>query len=290
MYGYVVPYKAQLNMQDYVLYRAFYCGLCKATGKVYGQLPRFTTNYDMTFLSVLLHDCLTQDVTFKEERCVCNPFKKKLCVMRNPLLDRLAAVNIVLSYYKAVDAVIDKEGIGARAVRRALKRPFKRAMAVCPQAAEIVSRGYETLRKLERENAVGIDRVAHPFAQMMKELGALLLGETADENKLALCYNVGKFVYIADALDDAAEDYRKKRYNPFVAEYGYAGTRAQFIEAHREELAFVLHATINRAIESFNRCAFTQSYDLMRNVVYNGLREKAKELLTSEKKLPPPKV
>lgn len=289
MFGYVVPYKAQLKMQDYVLYRAFYCGICKATGKLYGQLPRFATNYDVTFLSVLMHDCLTQNVEFKECGCICNP-KKKACVMRNPLLDRIAAVNIIMSYYKAVDGVIDKEGVGAKAARRALRRPFAKAARACPQAADIVSQAYEALRRLEKAGAVGIDRVADPFAGMLKKLGALILGEDADENKLALCYNIGKFVYIADALDDIDEDHKKKRYNPFLAEYGYEGSRTQFMDAHREELTFILSSTVNRAIESFNKCTFTQSYDLMQNIVYKGLREKAKELLSSERKLKSPKI
>lgn len=288
MYGYVVPDKAQLKMQDYVLYRAFYCGLCKATGKVYGQLPRFTTNYDVTFLSVLAHDLLTQNVIFHEEACVCNPFKKKLCVMRNPLLDKLAAVNIILSYYKAVDACIDKDGYAYRAARSALKKPFKRAAAVCPQAVEIVARGYEAVRAVERSRVVGIDRAAHPFAQMMRELGELLLGE--DSDKSALCYNVGKFVYMADALDDVGDDARKKRYNPFLVEYGWNGDRAAFIEEHRDDLAFAFNTTVNRAIESFNRCTFTQSRDLLYNVVCLGLRMKVKELFASSKKLPAPKV
>lgn len=290
MYGYVVPNKPQLKMQDYVLYRAFYCGVCKATGKLYGQRPRFTTNYDVTFLSVLLHDYNTQDVTFKAERCVCNPFKKKVCVMRNPLLDRIAAVNIIMAYYKAVDGVIDKEGFSKRIVRRTLKRPYKKAARLCPEADEIVRSSYEALRALERKNAAGIDRVAHPFANMLKRLCVYLLDDKTDENKAALCYNIGKFVYLTDALDDIDEDYKHKRYNPFIAAYGFDGDRVGFLTGHRAELEFALSATVNRAIESFNNCRFTQSYDLLRNVVHEGLRAKVKELLESKEKLAYPKI
>jgi len=62
MYGYVVPVKAELGQADFCLYRAFYCGICKSIGKQYGQMPRFTTSYDITFLSVLLHDVTKQRV------------------------------------------------------------------------------------------------------------------------------------------------------------------------------------------------------------------------------------
>lgn len=290
MYGYVTPFKPQLKMQDFVLYRAFYCGLCKATGKLYGQAPRFTTNYDMTFLAALLHDYTAQDATFKEERCVCNPFKKKPCIQRNPLFDKLAAVNLILSYYKALDGVIDREGVKKRVAKSALARPYKKAKQTFPEADDIVRTSYERLRELERANAAGLDRVAHPFADMLRQLAVCLMGEHADEEKAAVCYNIGKFVYLTDALDDIDEDYKKKRYNPFIAEYGFDGDRVKFLTERRAELEFVLSVTVNRAIESFNNCQYTQSYDLLSNVVHIGLRQKVIELLDSTEKLKYPKI
>lgn len=290
MYGYVVPYKPQLKMQDFVLYRSFYCGICKATGRLYGQTPRFTTNYDVTFLSVLMHDCNTQEVRFSEERCVCNPFKKKPVIGRNPLLDSLAAANLIMAYYKAVDGVIDKDGLSKRAAKIALKRSYKKAAKACPEADEIVRTSYEALRAVERDNTAGVDRAAHPFAEMLRRLAVWLLDDKADVNKSGLCYNIGKFVYLADALDDIGDDAKKKRYNPFIATYGFGGDRAAFIAEHRAELEFVFGSTVNRAIECFNNCRFTQSYDLMQNIVYLGLREKVKELLNSTEKLRYPKI
>ena len=80
MYGYVLPDKPNMFVKDYSLYKAFYCGLCKSTGKMCGQLMRFTTNYDMTFLNVLYHAILDKEVKFSEETCILNPIKKKSVV------------------------------------------------------------------------------------------------------------------------------------------------------------------------------------------------------------------
>ena len=33
MFGYVTPVKEELRQQDFLLYRAFYCGICVETGK-----------------------------------------------------------------------------------------------------------------------------------------------------------------------------------------------------------------------------------------------------------------
>lgn len=290
MYGYVVPFKEKLAVNDFVLYRAFYCGLCKSTGRQFGQFPRFTTNYDMTFFSVFLHDCLTQEVVFNKEGCVCNPFKKKAIVAGNELLDKVAAVNIILSYYKAVDGVRDGEGAKMRIARRALKKPFKKAKDICPEIEEIVRRRYEQLFKMEKEGANGIDRVSDCFASLLRDVAAEVLGDKKDGFKLGVAYNVGKLVYLLDALDDVDEDFKKKRYNPLLAEFGGYKNRVQFIEDNRDELSFILNSACNRAISDFNNIAFTQSLNLMRNVLYFGLREKIKELLASKKKLPKPKI
>ena len=288
MYGYVVPVKAELNTADFCLYRAFYCGICKATGKIYGQLPRFTTNYDMVFLSVLLHDYAKQEVAFSNEGCICNP-KKKTIVCRNELFDKIVAVNILLSYNKANDDVIDGGGIKKKTVRRMLKKHYLKAKQLLPQADEVISDRYAELLKLEKSGAVGIDRVAHCFASMLRELGLMLTG-ASDEALGGLLYNVGKFVYLADALDDIDEDFKKKRYNPFLCEHGDYESRAQFISKHRDELTFTLASTVNRAIQCFNSMVFTGASDLLKNIVYKGLRSKCDELLGSIKKLAPPKI
>ena len=288
MYGYVVPVKPELGQADFCLYKAFYCGICNSTGKMFGQWPRFTTNYDMVFLSVLLHDFTKQEVSFANERCIANP-KKKTIVCRNELLDKIVAANILLSYRKAHDDVIDGGGIKKKAVRRLLKKHYKKAAAMLPEADAIIREGYDKLLSCERAQTAGVDRVADCFAGMLERLGLLLSGST-DEYLGKLLYNIGKFVYLADALDDVDEDYRKKRYNPLLAQFGGYENRKQFIEENRADLTFMLAGTVNRAIECFNRFTFTGASDLLRNIVYKGLRGKCDELLRSEKKLPLPKL
>lgn len=296
MYGYVTPVKSQISTADFVLYRAFYCGICMATGKSYGQLPRFTTNYDIVFLSVLLHDYTKQDVEFETGTCVLNPFKKKATVCQNLLFDKIVATNIVLSYYKTCDDVLDsnkKLSVKKRMAKNAMKKPYNKAKLIVPEVDEIVNKRYTQLYKLEKENCAQIDRVADCFALLLMEVAEYLLKQheiEPCENILKLCYNVGKFVYLADALDDIDEDFKKKNYNPFLAKYDDFKSRQEFFIQHKEELEFLLACTTNRAIECFNQLIFTQSYDLLKNIVHVGLRDKTKEIFDSAKKLPKPRI
>ncbi len=294
MYGYIVPDKSKLRASDFVLYRAFYCGICCQTGKLYGQLPRFTTNYDFAFLSALLHDYAQADLVIEEHKCVLNPVKKKATVMPSPLLEKLAATNIMLAYRKADDGVIDGDGIKYRAVRRMLKKPFEKASAAYPEIAERINASSDEQSKVEKANTGSVDRAAHPFASLMRDLPELLLCGKTDDNLKVLCYNIGKFVYCADALDDIQDDVKSRRYNPFAAAFGVTKEtfdgRAQFIEAHRQELEFTFKACCGRAAEALSTLRLTQSYGLIRNIVCDGMKEKTDELLASRKKLPPPKI
>ncbi len=289
MYGYVTPVKDKLRQQDFALYRAFYCGTCVAT-KPYGTLTRFATSYDITFLALLVHDIASQEVEFTEARCVGNPFQKKLMIKPNPLLDKVCAANVILAYYKLTDDVIDGGGAKKKVARAAMKKAYLKAKATLPAADESAKRRYEDLRVLEKRGESSTDRVAHCFATMLMEITQAILGEKCSENCASLAYNIGKFVYLADALDDVDDDFKSGNYNPFLARYGEFTNRREFIAAHADDLSFTLNATVNRAIESFNGLSFTQSYTLLANVVHDGLRAKTEELLSSEKKLPRPKL
>lgn len=288
MFGYVTPVKEKLRKQDFVLYRAFYCGICVAL-KDYGSLPRFTTSYDVTFLALLVHDLKKQEVEFYEGGCVGNPFQKKLMIRSNPTLERVCAANIIMSWYKLCDDVTDGGGIKKRLARTALRKAYKKAKELLPEADEAFRTGYNRLRDMERANETAIDKVADCFAVMLRELCMAIVGE-ADESFRGLCYNIGKFVYLVDALDDIDDDFKSGNYNPFLACYGNYESRKQFYEVNERDIIFALSSTVNRATECFNQMSFTQSYTLLKNIVYDGLREKTKELLASEKKLARPRI
>ncbi|MCM1368067.1 MAG: DUF5685 family protein [Roseburia sp.] len=290
MYGYIVPQKSTLAANDFVLYRAFYCGMCCQTGRLYGQLPRFTTNYDFAFLSALLHDFGKTDIVIEEHTCVLNPITKKAVLQPSALSERLAAANIMLSYQKANDGVIDRDGAKYRVVRRTLKKSFRKAKQSYPEIWDAVEKAYAAQRDVEKNAVVGVDRAADPFASLMRDLPELILGKKTDDNLKGLCYNVGKFVYLADALDDVTEDFKRKRYNPFLAAYGGFTNRKQFIAAHRDDIEFCLKSCYMRAAQYFANIRFTQSYSLLKNIVCRGMPDKTEQLLSSAKKLKPPRL
>jgi len=319
MYGYITPYKPDMSPPEKAVYTAFYCGICKTTGRLFGQAARFATNYDITFLATLMHDYVSQEVEFGRARCIGGPLFRRTYVKRNPLLERIAAANILLAYYKLEDDIIDGSGISKRLAKRALKKARKKAVKIVPNADGLIAKMYAELRELEKAGCDILDKAAHPFAELTAELAVQIITgvdagkyfsgndsalRTSDsaltsspfpefnlpdnissnaahtvDNFRSLCYNIGKFIYFADALDDISEDFKKKRYNPMLAAFGGFTKKQKFFEDNHESITYATAAVINRAAESFNQLYLTQSNTLLKNIVHKGLRYKIEQVL-----------
>lgn len=314
MFGYVLPRTATLERRDFAMFQAAYCGICLSTKKKYGNLARLTTNYDVTVLELLAIEALKPDVEFGTCRCICDP-RRKVFVKDNVLSQTIVDANILLCRYKLVDDDLDGGGRHGM-MRRIIKKPYLAAKANLPAADRIVADGYARLRAMEKENVASLDRTADCFAKLLADLLVAVLDKAAAEDVKykeqspvpplrperladgseymttlrALCYNVGKFVYLADALDDLEEDAAAKRYNPVLAVYPdyEQGKRLDYIDRHHAELKFAFTSTVNRAIEALNCLPLTHVGDLLRNIVYDGLRAKTNELFSAKRKLPPP--
>ena len=314
MYGYITPYKPDLTLPSWTVYKAFYCGLCKATGKLFGQTPRLATNFDITFVAALLHDYVTQDVEFDKAGCIANPIKKRVYIKRNPLLDRIAAANIILAYYKLADDVEDGGGLKKKLAKKFFNKSRRKAAEFLPEADTLIAAMYTDLRQLEKADCNSLDRASHPFAELTADLAELLISThsaqctafnegqeeslTNPDNNCALseeysafpefrslCYNIGKFIYLIDALDDVGEDFKKKRYNPFLAAYGGYRKRRQFFDDNKDKIDFITATVLNRAAECFNQLQLTQSNTLLKNIVHKGLRSKLEQVLASDRKV-----
>ena len=203
MFGYVKTDMPNMYVKDTVLYKAMYCGLCKGIGKVCGQRGRLVLNYDLTFLSVLLHNVADIDVKVEKQRCIVHQIKKRPVAVPDKLTERIGALNVILAYYKVCDDVIDsKKG---RLKRVFINKAYKRAKKLEPELDNIVKNRYAELLKYEKINGDSIDFASDPFGKMMQEVVSLLIPNNITDDILDLAYDLGKWVYLIDALDDIKE-------------------------------------------------------------------------------------
>ena len=279
MFGYVLSDKPNMLIKDYILYRGYYCGICKCLGKNHGQLMRFTTNYDIAFLDILLHNIYGINPECSMESCVLNPFKKKLIVKNDNITLKSVYANDILIYYKAEDLIKDGDKRKGKIARRITKKAFKKAKAELPEVEEIVRNQYEKLRVMEKEGETSIDKVSDCFAVLLRDSIKALAGEFSSYDIEEMCYFLGKWIYLIDALDDLEKDYKEKNYNVFLLKYGNFEDKKTFIDNNRSEIEELISGAYNMIKNSFERLKFNIGDGILTNIIWYGLNTKSLQIL-----------
>ena len=280
MFGYVKSDYANLYVRDTVLYKAMYCGLCKSIGATCGQKARFVLNYDLAFLSVWLHNVMGVDIVVNKEHCVVHPIVKKPIANVDELSKRIASLNVILAHYKIEDSIIDKDG--GRIKKSFFKSSYKKARALEPKLDEIVKNRYQELRQLEIKNVDSIDLVADPFGNMLKDVVKVLTGEEFNEDIGEIAYNLGKWIYLIDAIDDYDKDLKKKSFNVFVNAYGF-DSKEKLLEEKKQEIINAISPAIMMIGEKSRLIKYKFNHDLCDNILNRGLILETKRIVEREK-------
>lgn len=252
MFGYVKTYTPELRVRENEYYRAIYCGLCKSQGKCTGQCSRFTLSYDMAFLALVRLALSDEKVEFAQGRCMAHPLKKRSYAKRCQELDYCAYASALLVYGKCRDDLSDEHGI--KKFKAKLQLPFashmrKKSLKKYSALDKIITDGLYKLSQTEKQKLPSVDIPADCFGDI---LGEICAGGYDGANRKILYdigRHIGRWIYIADAIDDCDDDFREGRYNPFVCLYGGRVPTAQErlnvseslrLELARAELAFDL--------------------------------------------------
>lgn len=276
MFGYINPDRPHLFVKDEMLYQALYCGMCKSIGKGCGATAKTALTYDTAFLSALLHNIADCDVKIEKKRCALHIIKRRYMAKPDDMSVLIGCINTALAYYKLLDdrADGDKKGIFAFLYRRGYKRALKRHPAI----ADIISESMIRQKELESAGCTVIDEACEPTAQLLQRLSEYVLGSYSTEDTKRLCYAVGKWIYLADALDDYDKDVKKDRYNVLYRAFK-APTKQEAVAAHGEEINFLfnsLFADMRRALASIK---FYYNHDLTDNIILMGIPQRTRRLV-----------
>lgn len=280
MFGYVRTDIPNMYVKDTVLYKAMYCGLCKGMGKTCGNTSRFTLNYDLTFLSIFLHNVKGVDVKIEKKHCIAHWITKRPTARPDELTYRVAALNMILAYYKLSDDLMD-EGRG-RIKRSLFKSAYKKAAKKEPTLDKIVNDNYVALNSYEKTGGDSIDISADFFGNMIKQSVAELLSDDFSEAVAALSYNLGKWIYLIDALDDYDKDKKRGCFNVFVNRYN-AETKNLLIEKNRSEIEAIFGTIMYDIIEANKSVDYKFNRDLTDNILICGIRAQTKKVLEKTK-------
>lgn len=278
MFGYVRADTPYLFIKDDTLYKAMYCGVCKGIAQVCGNTARMGLSYDVTFLSVILHNLAGIDVKIEKQHCLTHHIRARQMAEVDELTRQLGVLNTLLVYYKYTDDIAD--GDRGRGKRLWFRKGFARAKRKYPEIERIVRENLARQEEIERAKTDSIDRAADSTACMLAEFSDYALGEKKTPYTYRLFYALGKWIYLIDALDDYEKDLKKGAYNPFSLAYGAPTLQALLQGKTGEEVQFAFHAIFYDIRENLANMEFSFNRDLSDNILLRGLPMMTKRVMT----------
>jgi hypothetical protein len=276
MFGYITPDRPYLFIKDESLYKALYCGLCKSIGAGCGQRARTALTYDMAFMSALVHNIRHEDVKIENKRCAVHLIKRRPIAKVDDLTILLGCINTALAYYKLLDDKQDGDKKGV--LRHLYKAGLKRAAKKHAKAVDIIREQMDEQAKVEKGGCDIIDMACEPTANLMKRLSVYVLDTYSTPYTEALFYDIGKWVYLADALDDYDKDVKKGRYNVLYNSYK-CPTKAEAVKTNFKELQFIFDSLFGDMRENLSNIPLHFNHDLTDNIIMRGIPLKTRDLL-----------
>lgn len=277
MFGYIRVHHAELKVKEYECYRGTYCGLCRAMGRCTGQCSRMALSYDFAFLALLRITFCGDTVAFEQKRCLAHPLKKRNTMRSNPSLTYCAGAAALLNYHKLMDDLSDEKG--GKRFRAILLRPFvahARKKAIRKLKLEpldqAIDQGLRALAACEQSALSSVDIPAQAFGAILADIMSYGLDGADARVAASLGKAVGKWIYVADALDDWQEDAERGRYNPFLLLYGHCPPTPQEQEGIRAALKNELYdAEAALDLISFHSSDIQQ---IICNILYLGMPQR----------------
>ena len=261
MFGHVTVAKEYLTPEASSRYDAFYCGVCHAIQSRYGFLPRLSLTYDMTFLCIFLSSMYEPEEHSFLATCPAHPFQKRDCI-ETPYTSYAAAMNTALAYYKCMDDWKDEKKLLHGIYGQLLSPGLRKAVNAYPVQTGKMSACLSSVSRAENGD-LGPDAAANAFGELVASLFIIHEQDHFAGDLMNFGTALGRFIYFADAMCDLTEDRKSASYNPFVA-----------TELNMDDISGILEGLLNDACSAFEHLPVVRDVDILRNILYNGIRKK----------------
>ena len=275
MFGYVKPDVKELLVKEHEFYKSTYCGICRSMKKHTGALSTVTITYDSVFLALVRMAYMPDsELGSSMQRCAVHPLKKRCMLTDNSAIEYTARAFAILSYYKMKDDLADEKlakKMLVSAVRPILNHAKKKADL--KPLAGIVRDRLEKISAIEKERRPSIDEPAELFGELLGEIFAYGL-EGNDRLVTYECgFHLGKFILLADAIDDYDTDLKDGKYNPFVIAYGGRPLTCE----NKQNVKITLLLECKKLENAINLIPFGNKItieNIVRNIIYLGLTKR----------------
>lgn len=286
MYGYIKPEKSELKGRDIARYTSYYCVLCHVLGKRFGGLYRLMLSNDMTFLLICL-DSVSTEKTKIEGRCPGNIFRKFATSLSVDAVDYVASLTYYLALQKIYDNSLDDSTTIGKFIYKLCfyilhkNRKYRRWERGNSALVEKLNAQFLEFRKGERET-FSFDYLTHLFGTIVE---TFISGfEKYFDFREAflpykhLYYNLGKWIYLIDALNDFEKDRRKGEFN--LLQTLRIGKGAQRDEECIRKSKIILFLIQRKIAESYVEISTVHPDPIVENIVVFGISDVSRKILT----------
>lgn len=281
MFGYIYPFKPDLKIKYYNTFKSYYCSLCHAIKHNYGNIPRASINFDITFMAILLDSFSSTKPIIQKKTCLIHPTEKKLIIKDNSSINYTSHINIILAHNKIIDDINDENNLFSKIIFPISNRYIQKLPKNFENINIIISKYLKDLQILESSKEIlSIDEYSHPFGSIVKNIFSFY-GKLNNfkENYLHyienLGYNLGKWIYLIDAFNDIEKDFKRKSFNPilkihntnFKKDFDYIKFRKEIKDEFSSTLTFINL----KCLEAFENLSLRKNYDLIENIIQLGM-------------------
>ncbi len=255
MFGYIVL-SSRAEKEDKKIYREAYCGLCHTLKEKYGKSGMVSISYDMTFLTLLLGDLLSQERTTGKERCPVHMLKEH-DYFTLPIMAYTSDMQILLTYYSILDSIHD-EGKGRKRERRYSPMiPYLEEKY--PRQSNAIKTNLALITEEESKNSKDIDKLSRYFGELLGEIFINDENNFFKDDLFLLGCNLGKFIYIIDAWDDRKKDKKNHAFNPLGD------------DIKEETVESILMESASSAAMSYTKLPLDEYTSILDNIIYSGM-------------------
>lgn len=293
MFGYIYPFKPDLKMRYYDIFKSYYCSLCHEIKKNYGNIPRVSINFDTTFMAIFLDSFSNNKQTIQKKTCIIHPVEKKFIIKNNPSINYASHITIILTHNKIIDDINDENNLFSRVIFPIFNKYIQKLPTQFDEIKKNVSDNLNDLKKLETsDNEISIDEFSHPFANLTKNIFSFY-AKFKNFNKdyfidmENIGYNLGKWIYLIDAFNDMEKDFKNNSFNPILKIHKISSKNKDKIDiielkkSIQSDFSSLLTYINFKCLEHFKNLSIEKNYDLIENILQLGMPFKIDKIVNN---------
>ena len=261
MFGYMIADIPALSAEAKKRYRGCYCGLCRSIGRRCGALCRCCLTYDMVFLTLTLNALYEPEEDTEAKPCPVHPLRKRPS-WHSGISDYAADLNVMLARLNALDDWADDRSPLKWVEAKLLEKGAAEAAERNPRQWAAIREGMAELGDIEKRREPSPDPGANAFGRLMGEVFVLREDRWAPILR-SLGRDLGRFIYLLDAVTDLKRDARRGLYNPVAAMTAEGATGA--------ELREILLGLMGEAVAAWEKLPLLRDAEIQRSILYAGI-------------------